>query len=236
MLDAARRMVRAGEEALDALSGSGAEPVGALKVTLPAFGDNSAVHQAVFRFAQAHPMVTLRIHSSDRRVDMIQEGYDLAIRLGVLPDSTLKSRRIGTFRRRLVAAPHYLAQRPPIRTLDDLMRADFISFAMLPNAITLTKDGADVTITPENRRLEVDLVTAGKAAVMAGVGIQHLPLSEVEAELAAGTLVEVLPEYRLHALGIYAVWPDSGPQKHLTRRLIDFLVAEQAKGPTVSHE
>lgn len=228
ILSAAQRMVQAGEEALDSLSDQSAHPVGALRLALPAFGLGSAVHRAVWSFVRAYPGVSLSLHSSDRQVDLVRDGYDLALRLGTLADSALKSRRIGTFRRLLVATPGYLQGRPPITTLEALLACDFIGFSMLPTAITLTRASEDVTITPEHIRVEVDAVAAGKAAVLAGLGVQNLPLSEIEEEVRTGALVEVLPDWRLPDLGIFAVWPDLGPQKKLTRRLIDHLAAEEA--------
>ena len=228
IIDAARRMVSAGEEAMDALSGQSEQPVGALRVTLPAFGTSSAIHQAVWSFAKAHPMVALYLRSSDRAVDLVREGFDLAIRLGTLSDSTLRSRRIGSFHRRLVASPAYLKGRAPVRDIDDLVACDFISLAMIADSMTLNRKNEDVTVTLQNFRLEVDSVTAGKAAVLAGLGVMNLPLNEVEMELDTGELVEVAPKWKLPSLGIYAVWPDSGPQKMLTRRLIDHFVERQA--------
>ena len=109
ILDAARRMVNAGEEAIDALADHIDQPVGALRITLPAFGDNSPVHKAIWQFAHNHPMVAISLHSSDYLADLVKDGFDLAIRLGTLSDSSLKNRRIGTFSRALVASPEYLA-------------------------------------------------------------------------------------------------------------------------------
>ena len=224
ILEAAHRMVAAGEEALDALADDSEQPVGALRITLPAFGLNSDIHQAIWQFAKRHPMVALSIKSSDRVIDLVSEGYDLAIRLGQLSDSTLKSRRIGSFHRKLVAAPAFLDEAGPVRDLDDLITRDFVSLDMTPDAVTLTRNGEEVTVVPETYRLEVDTVIAGKAAVLAGLGIMSLPFHEIEAELQTGALLDVLPDWQLPVLGIFAVWPDSGQQKNLTRRLIDFLV------------
>ena len=223
VLFAARRMVEAGEEALDVLADESDQPVGALRVTLPAFGLDSSVTQRVLAFARDHPMVAVSLHSSDQPVDLIKEGYDLAIRLGVLADSSLKSRRIGAFHRTVAAAPSYLETIPRIRTLEDLRDCAFISYAMLPDQIALVRGSETVTITPHNIRLEVNSVIAGKAAVLAGLGVLQLPFAEIAEELDDGRLVEVLPEWTLPTLGIYAVWPDMGPQKRLTRRLLDFL-------------
>jgi len=228
MLDAARRMVSAGEEALDAVSHTGDQVVGALRVTIPAFGENSDVHRALWEFVDQNPMVAVSLHSSDSRVDLVKEGFDLAIRLGTLSDSSLMSRRIGSFERVVVASPKYLSGRPRISSLEDLKSADFVSLAMLPDTITLQRGKEMIGFEPENVRLEVGGIAAAKSALLAGLGIQHLPLSEIEQELAEGSLVEVLPAWKPPQLGIYAIWPETGRQKNLTRRLIEHL-AEAGK-------
>ena len=131
ILPAARAMVAAAKDALDALSETNDQLVGTLRVTLPALGDRNPVNRAILRFAAEHPMVAVSIHNSDHQVDLVKEGFDLAIRFGVLRDSSLKSKRIGTFGRKIVATPDYLANRPPIKTLADLQKCDFIAMAML---------------------------------------------------------------------------------------------------------
>lgn len=227
ILPAARVMVDAAEEALDILTETSDQPAGALRITMPAFGDRNPLRRSILRFVREHPMVAVSLHTSDYPVDLVKEGFDLAIRLGVLSDSTMTRKRIGSFSRKLVASPNYLAGRPKIKTLEDLQLCDFISLAMLPDAITLVHNGEQFTITPVNVRLEVHSLSSAKSAILEGLGIQHLPDGEVDAELAAGTLVEVLPEWSLPELGVYAVWPDVGPQKKLTRRLIEFMKNEQ---------
>lgn len=94
--------------------------------------------------------------------------------------------------------------------------------------MTLQRDGETVVFEPDNIRLEVDTIATAKSALLAGLGVQHLPLGEIEEELASGALVRVLPDWSLPDLGVYAVWPDIGPQKALTRRLIDFIVDNRA--------
>jgi len=223
ILPAARAMVAAAKDALDVLAATNDQLVGALRVPLPAFGDRSPLNRAILRFADEHPMVAVSIHNSDTQVDLVKEGFDLAIRLGVLRDSALKSKRIGTFGRKIVASPKYLEKRSPIKTLADLQSCDFIAMAMLPDTITLVRKEEQVSFQPENVRLEVHSMSAAKAGVLEGLGIQHLPDSEVDIEIAEGRLVEVLPQWSPPDLGIYAVWPDIGPQKALTRKLIEFL-------------
>ena len=223
ILPAARAMVAAAKDALDVLAATNDQLVGALRVTLPAFGDRSPLNRSILQFANEHPMGAVSIHNSDHQVDLVKEGFDLAIRLGVLRDSALKNKRIGTFGRKIVASPDYLAKRPPIKTLADLQNCDFIAMAMISDTVTLTCKDEQFSFQPENIRLEVHSMSSAKAAVLEGLGIQHLPDSEVDIEIAEGRLVEVLPQWSPPDLGIYAVWPDIGPQKKLTRKLIEFL-------------
>lgn len=225
ILDAAQRMVLAGDEAIDALSNELDQPVGELRITIPAFGQRSEMHRAIWDFALKHPLVALTVSSSDRQVDIVSEGYDLAIRLGKLANSSLKSKRIGTFRRVMVASPHYVAQRPRIKTIEDLAKCDFVSITMLNDEVTLIRKNETASFEPENIRLQVDSISAAQAAVNSGLGCQHLPEAEIVDDLRDGSLVEILPDWKLPELGVYAVWPDIGPQKQLTRRLLDYLTA-----------
>ncbi|MBU2983037.1 LysR family transcriptional regulator [Lentibacter algarum] len=227
-LDPARRMVTAGEEALDAINAGNDEPVGSLRVAMPAFGEQGRLHAALWEFARLYPMVAISLHCSDTPADLVKGGFDLAVRLGTLRSSSLKSRRIADFKRWLVASPDYLAARTPIRSPDDLAKQDFISVTQIPSVITLEQGGGAIQFEPSNVRIEVTTVTSAKAAVLAGLGIWHLPLGEIEHDLAQGRLVRVLPDWSLPDLGIYAVWPDIGPQKALTRRLIDHFVSQKS--------
>jgi DNA-binding transcriptional LysR family regulator len=228
-IDPARRMMAAGEEALDAINAGNEEPVGALRVAMPAFGEQSHLHDALWSFAKLHPMVAISLHCSDTPTDLVKEGFDLAIRLGTLRSSSLKSRRIADFERWLVASPDYLAGRKPIKSPDDLAENDFIAVTQLPSLMTLECDGGSIQFDPANTRVEVNTVTAAKAAVLAGLGIWHLPLGEISGDLAQARLVRVLPDWKLPMLGIYAVWPAIGPQKALTRRLIDHFLENRTE-------
>lgn len=223
-LDPARRMVSAGEEALDAIHAGNDEPVGTLRLAMPAFGEQGRLHAVLWRFAELHPMVAISLHCSDAPTDLVKDGFDLAIRLGTLRNSSLKSRRIADFKRFLVASPEYLAGRAAIKSPDDLAENDFITVTQIPSLMTLDRDGVSIQFNPINTRVEVNTVTAAKAAVLAGLGIWHIPFGEIEYDLSHGRLVRILPDWKLPDLGIYAVWPDIGPQKALTRRLIDYFL------------
>lgn len=227
--EAAAKIVHAGAEVLDLLAEDSDQPIGALRITVPAFGGHEDVQAKVWEFARAYPLVAVSISSSDRPVDLIKEGFDLAIRLGRLADSSLKSRKVGTFQRTLVASAEYIARRGPVETFDDLRACDFVSFSMLSDDVTLIKAGETMTFTPENIRIEVDSVAAAKSAICQGLGLQRLPSSQVAAEVENGSLVEILPQWRPPELGVYVVWPAGGPEKRVTRLFVDFLAGKGAR-------
>ena len=212
-LDPARRMVVAGEEALGVIGAGSDEPVGALRITMPAWGERLHLRQALWEFAKQHPLVTISLHSSDAPADLVKEGFDLAIRLGTLADSSLKSRRLGHFETVLVAAPDYLAARQPVRSLDDLATSDFIGVSMLPGTMTLQRGRRVIAVEPEHIRLEVDTIASARSAVLAGLGIRHLPLGEILDDIEAGRLVRVLPDWSMPELGVFAAGPTAARKR-----------------------
>lgn len=224
LLGAAKRMVEAAEQGLDSIANISAEPAGTLRLTAPAFLMNSAQKTAIWQFASDHPNVKVTVHSSDERVNLITEGFDLAIRLGEMADSALRSRKIGAFERRLVAAPSYLATIEEPVSPEDLARCEFVLLDMLPNKFILQRGGEEHNLQPEKSRVSVNSVASARSALIAGLGVQRLPHSEVEDDLASGRLVEILPDWSLPTINIYAVWPASSHHSSLVRLLLKYLV------------
>ena len=225
MLEPARRMIAARNEAIDALSNQNAEPIGSLKVSITAFGYETSLHQRILAFARDNRRVKFELHYTDSMVDIIAEGFDVAVRLGKLADSDLKSRKIGDFHRILVASPHYLKSLPPIKTPEDLKHCEFLSFAMIPDGFKLSKGRKTIEVAPGSTRVQLDTIAAVIAAVKAGVGIQRLPASEIEDDLVSGALVRLLPDWSLPVQGVYAVWPNANPQRRMTRTFIEAISA-----------
>lgn len=219
----ARKMVNAGQAALDTLAEDSEQPVGSLRISVPAFGERNTIHKMIWDFTVAHPMVAVSLQSKGEQIDLIKDGFDMAIRLGNLRDSAMMSKKLGEFQRAIVASPKYLKELSEPVTIDNLSECDFISVAMLGDEFTLHNNDKQVVIKPDNIRIEVDSAMAAKSAIFAGLGMRALPLNEIQTELASGELVRILPDWQSAATNIYAVWPDLGPQKKLTRRLIDFL-------------
>lgn len=224
LLEAARRMVEAAEEGLDSIANVSTDPAGALRVSAPAFMMNSPQESAIWQFAGRYPNVAVTLYSSDEQINLVEKGFDMAIRLGTLSDSALRSRKIGAFERCLVASPSYLETIETPLAPEDLTRCDFVLLDMLSEKFVLKRGSEVVTVQPEQSRVLVNSISSARCAVLAGLGVQKLPLSEVEKDLAAGHLMRVLPEWSLPTLSIYAVWPESSQRSTLVRLLLEFLL------------
>lgn len=224
LLVSARRMVEAAEEGLDAIADISTEPAGALRLTAPAFLTHSSQEEAIWRFARRYPHIAVTLHRSDEQINLVAEGYDMAIRLGAMSESALRSRKIGTFERYLVAAPSYLETIEKPVVPQDLARCDFVLLDMLPDKFVLARGQEEIAVHPEQSRVLVNSISGARSAVLAGLGLQKLPLSEIGEDLAAGRLVRVLPEWSLPTLNIYAVWPASSRRSSLVRLLLEFIL------------
>jgi DNA-binding transcriptional LysR family regulator len=122
----------------------------------------------------------------------------------------------------------HLAQQHKLESrLQVMSPCDLIAVSQSLSAMTLGRAGQVVSVTPANMRVKVSTVNAAKLAGLAALGIWHVPQTEIEAEVADGRLIHVVPDWSLSVLRAYAVWLDGGPQRALTRRLIDFLVQER---------
>lgn len=224
LLDAAQRMVAAAEQGLDAIADISAEPAGALRVTAPAFSMNSPVEAAIWDFTRRYPGVSISLHSTDAQVNLVADGYDMAIRLGAMSDSGLKSRKIGIFQLILVGSPAYLSGIPVLKSPQDLARCDFVQIDFLPEQFQMTRKDETINMRPERSRVVVNSVAAARSAVLYGLGIRPLPLSEIQDDLVSGRLVRILPDWNLPTLNTYAVWPAGGRRTSLVSRLLQHLV------------
>mgnify|MGYP001365108145 FL=1 len=200
------------------------EAVGLLRLNVPvSFG---LLHLAPLwpAFLQQHPKVTLDVTLSDRIVDLVDEGYDLAVRIARLPASSLVSRQLSSTRLVLCASPEYLRRHGTPTHPEQIARHTVFSYTLLASGDTWNFDGPQgpvtVKVTPRMRSNSGDTCCA---AALQHQGIVLQPSFMVGTHLDSGALVEVLPDYRSIELGVYAVYAS---RKHLTprvRALIDFL-------------
>jgi DNA-binding transcriptional LysR family regulator len=226
-----RQLLDALAEAEAELSTRADEAVGQLRINVPvSFG---LLHLAPLwpAFMSHHPKVMLDVTLSDRLVDLVDEGYDLAVRISRLQASSLVSRQITSTRLILCASPGYLRRHGAPAHPSELARHNVIAYSLLsmgdqwefnaPGPAGEAGDPITVKVTPRMRTNSGDTCCA---AALQHQGIVLQPSFLVGSHLASGALVEVLPQYRSVELGIHAVYPS---RRHLTpkvRALIDFLV------------
>lgn len=208
---------------------AGADVVsGRLRIAVPnAFG-RLWVSPLLPKFCQRFPQIRLDVRFDDRYVDIIGEGFDAAIRVGVMRSSTLVSRRIAGRRSLLYAAPDYVRRRGTPRTPDDLAKHDCIGFtghAFWPDW-PLQKGAARRTIKPAGP-LVTDNSEANLAAAIAGLGIMLTSDWLAGAAVRSGQLVEVLPGWSAGGGGgVYVVRPPGKLVPAKTRAFIDFVSDE----------
>ncbi|MDB5941511.1 MAG: transcriptional regulator, LysR family-like protein [Ramlibacter sp.] len=211
------------------VSAGGVKASGHLRITAPAGFGRRHVAPLVPRFRELHGDVTISLNLSDRVVDLAGEGFDCAVRVGDLPDSSLVSVRLADNRRMCVATPGYLAQHGTPMHPNELARHACLTLSSDASqtrgwAFRVAKAGADEVIhfKPAGP-LDCSDGQVLHDWCLCGLGIAWRSTWEVQSEIAAGRLVEVLAEFAAPANGIYAVFPQ---RKHLPLRVrlwIDFL-------------
>jgi DNA-binding transcriptional LysR family regulator len=231
----ARCQVILGEsaEALDELTERTAEPRGTLRVTAPLDYGVAVVAKVVTRFTRAHPGCDVELILTDRLVDI--QTVDLAIRVGWLRDSGHLVRRIGTLEQCLVVSHHLATQLDSEEDPECLHLFPFISNASLPEPQVLrlthqTRGRRKVRVTA---RIFADTTPAVHALVLAGAGLAVLPDYLVAADLAAGRLVRILPEWGLRRGGIHTLLPLARFRPAKVTRFLELMThaeAERSRG------
>lgn len=227
---AARQMLEAARSGLDSMVPETAQPIGELGITAPAVLAAGFLPDDIAAFAKAYPQVALNLNFTDTPRDLIGDGIDVAIRMGNLKDSTLKARRLRGERRVLVASVDYMAGRALPQEPEDLPALDWIRLRPRPPKAVLSRDGQTRTIAYESR-LVVDDAKAVYRLARAGLGLAVLPSFLAREDLASGTMIELLPEWRLETVGVYAVWPPNAPRESLTGLFVRFLEERNRTAP-----
>lgn len=204
-------------------------PRGVLKVTMPLSYGQHTLASLVAEYSQQYPEVLIDISLSDRKADLVEEGFDLAVRIGALPQSDLIARKIGAVRGYLCASPGYLARAGTPASPADLSAHACLGYTLSGSSEQwrLEGPGGD-TAVPVAGPIKADNGDMLRLAAVAGAGIVFQPYFIVADDLAAGRLVRVLPDWQSGEMGLYAVYPS---RKHLSakvRTFIDFL-AERIK-------
>lgn len=215
----------AGLEELEAETAStGGEAIGRLRINAPLTFGNLHLAPLWPAFLAANPRVVLDIALNDRVVDLVEEGFDVAIRISHRLDPQLVSRRLATSRMVLCAAPAYLAAHGTPSHPRELAAHAVFAYSYWSTGDDWTFHGPDGAVTVRvEPRIHTNSGDTCREAALQGQGIVLQPDFLVGPDLRAGRLVELMPAYRSLDLGVHAVY---ATRKHLpmkTRRLIDFL-------------
>jgi DNA-binding transcriptional LysR family regulator len=201
-----------------------AVPRGILKITMPLSYGQHRLGPVIADYVRQYPQVKLDISFSDHKADLIEEGFDLAIRIGTLPGSGLIARKLGSGRVIVCASPDYLKRHGTPQTPEDLARHSCLGY-------TLSNSGDEWRLQRQGEEAAIRIAGPIRAdngdmlrlAALSGAGLIFQPHFIVSEDLQAGRLVQVLADYASAELGIYAIYPS---RKHLSakvRTFVDFL-------------
>lgn len=220
------------EEAEETVTAATVVPRGTLKLTCSITFGVRHLAPAIATFGTRHPQVRFDVELSDRAVDIVDEGFDLAVRIGDIGSQSLIGRRIGATQLVCCAAPAYLALHPAPRTPADLAQHPCMSYEYAPaRNLWRFRDAAgaahDVRIAGPVHANNGQMLGA---LAVAGMGVALEPDFIVAPDVRAGRLVPLLPDYAAPAVGIHAVYPSRRHLSAKVRAFVDFLASRFADG------
>lgn len=226
-LAASERILADVEEAEASASLDRIEPRGTLRLNVPLTFGFREIAPALADLSRLYPLVTVDLGLADRYVDLIEEGWDLAIRIGRLQDSSLVARKLAPCRIVVCAAPAYLRSHGSPRVPDDLSTHNCLGYT-LPTALSSSRwvfgrEGA--TVVPVAGNLRANNGDALLAAAREGQGLIYQPTFLVGDSLRDGSLVRVLADFEIPEYGVYAVLPSGRQAPAKVRVMVDFLAA-----------
>ncbi len=215
----------AADDARRAVQQAQGEPRGTLRLSCGVEFGMLAVNRWVRDYLLRHPDVNVDLEMTGRVVDIVHEGFDLAVRVGPLADSTLAARKLGELRYGLFAAPGYLRRHPPPRQPGDLAQHALIRFSgsRLRLVWTFTR-GADTQRVEPVARLNANNSFAVRDAAVDALGIAQLPLLLAQPEVDTGRLVPVLADWQLPSAPVHAVFASARYLTPKVRAFIDLAV------------
>lgn len=218
------------EEADAEVSAGRVEPQGALKVALPASFGHQHVAPLVPRFAELYPNVQLALSLSDRSVNVVDDGFDVAVVIAQLADSSLAARKLAPNRRVVCASPAYLAAHGTPRTPDDLARHNCLVTDDFVSSWEYKDPHGRAAAARVQGRYASDNWEVLREWALAGLGIALKSTWDIYRQLLDGSLVSLFPGYTFHSdVAIYAVYPHRRFLPAKTRVFIEFLA--QSFGP-----
>jgi DNA-binding transcriptional LysR family regulator len=212
-------------EAAAEAAGSQREPRGRVRLTTGAGMATHVFSQVLAEYVRLYPTVTLELHLTDRQVDIVAEGFDLAIRAGELQDSSLVQRKLGVSRNVLVAAPAFLALHPTLSRPEDLVELPIL---LQPGQeVWLLKCGEELQTLQVSGPIRVNNIWVLRHLALSGLGIARIPDFLCRDDLAAGTLASVLPEWEPAAYPVHVLLPSRRYPSPAVRALLALIDRHQ---------
>ncbi|NTG51562.1 LysR family transcriptional regulator [Agrobacterium rhizogenes] len=201
---------------------------GRLRIAAPVSFGPTHFAEVIAELARRHPALQVQACYTDRFVDLVTEGFDCAIRVGTLPDSSLIARRVGTISAKYVASPAYIDKHGAPETPEEFITHEAV---MQGNETWPVMDADELIAMKVQGRFKADNGAALVAAALAGIGIAGLPEDLILEHLASGALVPVMPHFPAPELGIFVVRP---PGQHPARkiRVLTEMLIECYKNPS----
>ena len=199
-------------------------PAGTLRIAAPVDFGARALVPIVAEFMKAWPQVEVRLSFADRMVDLVNEGFDLGVRIGNLADSALIARRLARADMVTMAAPDYIARAGTPQDPSDLSRHEFIvdRNKPAPHLLKFERDG-EVSEARVNGRITLNGAVAAVAAAESGLGIACSPRWAAREALEAGRVVEIMPDWVPEHRHLWAVFPSNRYMTHRVRLFVDYL-------------
>ena len=220
----ADQIVKTAEGTLRLLAADSRDMVGTIRIAAPIAMSGGLFLTHMTEFAERFPRVQLTIHLTDQFLDLIDHGYDLAVRLGSMSSSSYRTRQLSNMRRLLVASPDYADRHVEPSSPADLAEWRWINFEPLPRSVTLIHDELGATEVWGQDQITVSSYDALRGLAICGAGLAILPLRTAQQDIEDRKLVSVLPSWRLPSPPVIAVWNDNAPKSGIVRKMVDFLV------------
>jgi len=220
----ALNMIQAAQRGLRQVTSEKQTLTGTLTLSLPSALIKSEISKKIAQFSKLHPNLNFDLSYTDNRQDLIHKGIDLAFRAGQMDDSNLMCKRIGEINRKLVCSHEYFKEKKKPTAPLDLIKWNWIKLAMLPNHRTLiNSDGEKSEIVFKNN-ISVNSVEAMTQLCINGAGVATPPDYLIEREIKNKYLIELLPNWQVEPIPLYAVWPSNIFENSSAKRLLDFLI------------
>lgn len=228
-LEDAKRVITAADEADESATGLNAEPRGHIVVTAPVLFGRLYIMPGIIDYMNRFTGMEVSALFVDRVVNMLEEGIDVAIRIGELPDSSYRAVRVGSVKRLMVASPHYLAQYGTPQSLEELAQHQIVlARGLNPSPELKFSQNNQPLVVKVKPKLLVNDNDSAIAAVVAGFGMTRLLSYQVAPQLANGALQAVLSQFEPQPLPVHIVHNESRYTSVKIRAFID-LMAERLK-------